>query len=105
MYIFSFNTDPAISDLAVGIDVPAVQYDSLDEDDEKAVRKIEDDKIITATRNKITVEATFNSYLDNQQSKLYSCFLLNYFRLCIMVKNNGWIMLKLDRKYEDNNNF
>ncbi len=55
MYIFSFNTDPAISDLAVGIDVPAVQYDSLDENDEKAVRKIEDDKIITATRNKITV--------------------------------------------------
>ena len=46
MYILSFNTAPAISDLAVGIDVPVVQYGSVDTDKEKANWEIEDGKML-----------------------------------------------------------
>ena len=68
MYIFSFNTDPAISDRAVGIGVPAVQYDSPDAGEENANMEREDGKMFTMISNKITVEANFKSNLDNKQS-------------------------------------
>ena len=74
MYILSFNTAPAISDLAVGIDVPVVQYGSVDTDEEKANWEIEDGKMLTATSNIIPVEISFKSYLDNQQSNYIPVF-------------------------------
>ena len=77
MYIFSFNTDPAISDHAVGIGVPTVQYDSPDAGEENANMEREDGKMFATISNKITVKANFKSNLNNQQSKPYSCFLLN----------------------------
>ncbi|CAN5600591.1 hypothetical protein BH23THE1_BH23THE1_23030 [soil metagenome] len=45
MYIISFNTAPAISDLAVGIGVPVVHYDSVEEGVDNASLETEDGKL------------------------------------------------------------
>jgi len=74
MYILSFNTAPAISDLAFGIDVPIVQYGSVDTDKEKTNWEIEDGKMLKVTSNTIPVEINFKLYIDNQQSSYIPVF-------------------------------
>jgi hypothetical protein len=72
MYILLSNTAPAISDLAVGIGVPVVQCDSVDDEwgEEKTIWKMEDGNTITAT-NRIPIVINFELCADNQYSKYF----------------------------------
>jgi len=76
MYILLSNTAPAISDLAVGIGVPVVQCDSVDEEEseEKAIWEMEDGNTITATNRIPVVIINFKLYLDNQHSNQFLVF-------------------------------
>ena len=88
MYILSFNAAPAISDLAVGIGVPVVQFDSVDVGEEKANWEIGDGKMVTTNSNKTTVEVSFKPYSDNQ-TKLRASLKI----LCTLYKevnNDAW---------------
>ena len=71
-YILLSNTAPAISDLAVGIGVPDVQCDSVDDEEgeEKTIWKMEDGNTITAT-NRIPVVINFKLCSDNQHSNQF----------------------------------